>query len=68
MADHEDADMSASDSDSDFEVEADEEAIANIGRLEAELEANPNLYDKYVEVRLLIYSCACPFAVPANDK
>ena len=40
-----------SSSDSDFEeVEASEEDITALAQLEEELEANPNLYDKHLEV------------------
>lgn len=41
----------SSDSDSDFEeIEASEEDMQAISGLEAELQANPNLYDKHIEV------------------
>lgn len=43
---------SSDDSDSDFEeIEASAEDMDLITSLEAELSANPNLYDKHVEVR-----------------
>ena len=47
----EDPDDGSSDSESDFEeVEVSEEDMETISKLETELEANPNLYDKHVEV------------------
>ncbi len=49
-----DAEEESSDSDSDFEeVEVSEEDMGAISTLESELEANPNLYDKHVEVHAL---------------
>ncbi len=46
-----DLDDESSDSESDFEeVEVSEEDMETISKLESELEANPNLYDKHVEV------------------
>ena len=47
---------SSDDSDSDFEeVEASAEDMELITSLEAELSANPNLYDKHVEVRRRVH-------------
>ena len=51
-----DPDDGSSDSESDFEeVEVSEEDMETISKLESELEANPNLYDKHVEVILPLW-------------
>lgn len=48
----------SSDVESDFEeVEASEEDMAAITQLEEQLQSNPNLYDKHVEVSEWIASC-----------
>jgi len=45
----------SSDSESDFEeVEVSEADMEAISALETELETNPNLYDKHVEVSLMV--------------